>query len=614
MRSWLGPLGDARLLVAATALATVASPRPARAQIFQPGSQPVGRDGGIENEIQTSSGCARCHSSYDDAAGADYEPFDTWRGTMMANAARDPIFRAALAIAEVDNASAADFCVRCHSPVAWLRGRSELASWSEMDGPRFVPDDPTFQSHDLDGVACMVCHRATDSVPSDPMAPYLGNAQIYYVDGAMFDTRFGPYEYAAGEEPMHPTAPSTFMPRGEFCGQCHDISNPVVMGRRADGSATGRPFAIERTFSEWSHSAFPARGETCQSCHMPDVETDVRAAGDGVPRAYMRRHDLAGGSSWVPRAIVATLPGDDPERAEMYAAASQRAEATLGRAAMLELRDVHVDGSDVVATVRVTNLTGHKLPTGYPEGRRMWLEVAVMDGAGNVVNGSGLYDDATSTLMRDAQLRTYEIKLGQGATEGFHFILNDTVVEDTRIPPEGFDADDSLDMSPVGRDYADGAGGTRHWDEATFRFPACGTGSLMLRARLRYQSTTREYIEFLRDTAPDDPDPTDAIDNWGRTAYELWTMYGGGTPTNMAETSMAFEGTASMCPDAGPPVPDSGTAGGADAGTPPGTAEGSCGCRIAGATGSRDTHVPALAVVLAIAAAGLTARRRRRAR
>ena len=36
-------------------------------------------------------------------------------------------------------------------------------------------------------------------------------------------------------------------------------------------------------------------------------------------------------------------------------------------------------------TVRVTNLTGHKLISGYPEGRRMWLNVQWFDAAGQLM-------------------------------------------------------------------------------------------------------------------------------------------------------------------------------------------------------------------------------------
>ena len=39
--------------------------------------------------------------------------------------------------------------------------------------------------------------------------------------------------------------------------------------------------------------------------------------------------------------------------------------------------------------IKVTNLTGHKLPTGYSEGRRMWLNVQVRDANGGLVFESG---------------------------------------------------------------------------------------------------------------------------------------------------------------------------------------------------------------------------------
>src|SRR5688572_15600750 len=102
---------SAVLALAPTLLLAVACP--AAAQVFQPGTQPMGDEGGLTREIQAATVCSSCHSDYDDTD--DYEPWDSWRGAMMANAARDPVFRAALSIAEVDNPDAADFCVRCHS-------------------------------------------------------------------------------------------------------------------------------------------------------------------------------------------------------------------------------------------------------------------------------------------------------------------------------------------------------------------------------------------------------------------------------------------------------------------------------------------------------------------
>ena len=48
-------------------------------------------------------------------------------------------------------------------------------------------------------------------------------------------------------------------------------------------------------------------------------------------------------------------------------------------------------------TVRVVNLTGHKLPTGYPEGRRMWVNVKVWDG-GALVHEVNPYDTTFGSL------------------------------------------------------------------------------------------------------------------------------------------------------------------------------------------------------------------------
>ncbi len=100
--------------------------------------------------------------------------------------------------------------------------------------------------------------------------------------------------------------------------------------------------------------------------------------------------------------------------------------------------------------------------------------------------------------------------------------------------------------------------------------------------RLLFQSTTREYIEFLRDNAPDSADPD--ITNWGAISYQLWLDEGGRTPTTMAEVTMALGASPGPCPelpmDAGL---DGGTDAGADSGLDVGPGpvpgdDGGCGC------------------------------------
>ena len=50
-------------------------------------------------------------------------------------------------------------------------------------------------------------------------------------------------------------------------------------------------------------------------------------------------------------------------------------------AATLSIDSAGVSGSDVSFDVTPQNLSGHKLPTGYPS-RRVWLHVVVRDVAG----------------------------------------------------------------------------------------------------------------------------------------------------------------------------------------------------------------------------------------
>ncbi|MBK8045990.1 MAG: cadherin-like domain-containing protein [Anaerolineales bacterium] len=83
--------------------------------------------------------------------------------------------------------------------------------------------------------------------------------------------------------------------------------------------------------------------------------------------------------------------------------------------------------------------------------------------------------------------------LGKQAGESFHFVLNNTILKDNRIPPRGFTnpAFDRPGMRPIGATYADG----QHWDDLNFVLPAQTT---RVRATLYYQLSSKEYVDFLR--------------------------------------------------------------------------------------------------------------------
>ncbi len=196
-----------------------------------------------------------------------------------------------------------------------------------------------------------------------------------------------------------------------------------------------------------------------------------------------------------------------------------------------------VAGEEVALTVRVENKTGHKLPTGYPEGRRSWLEVQLLDADGEVLFHSGAYDAGTGERADDPQLRTYEVRMAAGGAEGFHFLLQDELLQDNRIPPRGFQP--APDTAPVGREYEvlDG-GALAHWDLAPYEIEIprdALAGAATVRASLLYQTTSREYVEFLRDE--------NRTDDRGQRMYDLWERYDRAPPvaTATAEAELTIE-------------------------------------------------------------------------
>jgi hypothetical protein len=131
---------------------------------------------------------------------------------------------------------------------------------------------------------------------------------------------------------------------------------------------------------------------SCQSCHMPPIEgVGCDQVDPEQPRADMPRHDLAGGGYWMLEVMpwmeaAGTLPfgGGFAAKAAALNDGKQLARDTLDSAGMLS-----VEGG----RVKVLNLTGHKLISGYPEGRRMWLRLTYRNVGGEVLRVDGEYGD-----------------------------------------------------------------------------------------------------------------------------------------------------------------------------------------------------------------------------
>ena len=96
-----------------------------------------------------------------------------------------------------------------------------------------------------------------------------------------------------------------------------------------------------------------------------------------------------------------------------------------------------------------------------------------------------------------------------------HLILMNQILDDTRLPPEGF-RPTFADMIPVGRDYG-GAPPYQHWDDVSYTFTApdvTRTEQGMLKVRAMFQSTDGEVVQFLIDNTAGKQESTDLAMVW----------------------------------------------------------------------------------------------------
>ncbi|MEZ6164710.1 MAG: GC-type dockerin domain-anchored protein [Phycisphaerales bacterium] len=518
-----------------------------------PGTQTGGLD--VEHPIVGADTCASCHGFYDEV----HDPYSTWSASMMGQSMRDPIFLAAMTIANQDADFAGALCIRCHAPSAFLEGRH-------------VPTDASAISDiDMMGVSCNVCHRMVDPVYTPGTSPMIDESILLDLGSDAptqdqshsaaivfdpMDRRRGPYN----EGPnffYHEWVQDPFIQDSRMCASCHDVSNPIFTAQ-PDGTyalnnldemhPTGNvyeTFPEQRTYSEWLMSDFAQapvaigdRYETqltevssCQDCHMPEVEAQACFFEDARPQ--YSTHSFSGANNWVLRAVRELNPNDFVTGLlpELVDQAIGRNEEMMRDASDMELSMV---GGNL--NVRIINQTGHKLPTGYPEGRRMWINVQFFDASDAIIAEHGAYDDMTAELTT-ADTKVYEMKIGLDAAmsvatglpegESFHLTLANKVFKDNRIPPRGFtNANFESIQSPViGYSYADG----QYWDDTQFVVPA---GAVRADVKLRYQLTTKEYIEFLRDT--------NVTNSAGQDVYDQWVLHGKSPVIDMDVESMGI--------------------------------------------------------------------------
>jgi MYXO-CTERM domain-containing protein len=554
----------------------VAAAAPAAAQTVSPqGTQPGGLAGATA-PADVANMCRSCHTGGIDDDGKAFRPWETWAGTMMANATRDPLFLAALSVSEQDAPGSGAYCLRCHTPKGFVKGNA-TGRGGALD------------ADDQQGVDCEACHRSIDASVAQPgvmhdgamvagfaaldaQAPYIGNARLHWDPR---DVRHGPYDDA--DSPAHAAAGDRFTSSSELCGQCHEVLSPLRNLLNAALIDTGFPFPLDNTYTEWASSDYarPGTMKSCVDCHMPAARGDaltVSTFPSSLPRANPRMHMFVGGNEWGLEAVKLANPSLATEREAAFTAAAEAVRAMLATAVRIDVTPgpAQAGATTFDVQVRVTNLSGHKFPTGYADGRRAFLQVELQDAQGRSLGLLGRYDAAEARLDHASELRVWESiqaeHLAGGGHREWHIAKNDTIVKDTRIPPAGFRPTGAAAIamtSPVGADYGP-VTGMRNYDDVAVHFASLEplpAGTLRVTARVFYQSTMREFVEELA--------RANTTDDRGTKLLDIWEQTGKAAPRLIATAS------ADVTPGA-PIVGDGGSDG------PAASGGSGCGCSLPG--------------------------------
>jgi mono/diheme cytochrome c family protein len=496
-----------------------------------------------------------------------------------------------------------NLCLTCHGAM----GKRQLDTDSGGSGDFKLDliqltnrDDPQFKYGALarDGISCEVCHRTvpdrtppgTSSLEYFLMTSTTGRFQVGAPDqifGPFADDEIVPYamDNGIGVKPQF----SPYIQSSRLCGSCHTIDLPVVDGR------PGQMSIEQATYLEWLNSQYQTEfglpgpnARSCQGCHMPrsyhsakkglDVpqikEKIAIIEDEGYPEAEhavpvedftvrvrqegFSRHELLGANAFLLQMFkqfydvlgVRTADYMSGSTTDLQDAIDNVTQQAQERTARITASALAVGPGQIRADVAVTNLAGHRLPSGVGF-RRVFIEVLVRDDHGSIVWSSGRTDrlgiivdgngqilpseffteyvDAQGRVQQhyqphheiitaQDQVQIYE-ELVQNADGKFttSFVRRDVIVKDNRLLPIGWTErgpDPSLNgrfleaTHPEGSavddpDYHDGRAGTDHITyQITLRAGVDAT-NCTVQATLYYQATPPSFLNDRFSTAPD---------------------------------------------------------------------------------------------------------------
>jgi hypothetical protein len=472
----------------------------------------------------TSHDCLACHNGLRTATGEDVSIGLSWRGSMMANASRDPYWQAGVRRETIDHPSAAaeieDECAICHMPMSRTKARAagepgKIFAHLPIGAQRSEDDRLA-----ADGVSCTICHQI-GAERLGTRESFTGGFVISPPSSAGERRMFGPFDVDAGHTTvmrsatgMTPAA-AAHVRQSEVCATCHTLYTQALGPK---GEVLGE-LPEQVPYLEWRHSAFREE-RSCQSCHMPPVAAPTRMSSVlGEDRTVLGRHTFLGGNFFMLRMLnrYRSELGVEAMPQELEAAAHATIAQLQQDTATLSIEPAEAGPGHVAVDVTVRNLTGHKLPTAYPS-RRAWLHVTVRDSQDRVVFSSGAIEP--SGLIRgndnDADPARFEAHYteirGEDQVQIYESVMQDVkgnittgllqataYVKDNRLLPRGFEkATAPRDIAVVGAALQD-PDFSAEQDRVRYIANTRGqTGPFRVDVELRYQPISFRWAQNLR--------------------------------------------------------------------------------------------------------------------
>ncbi len=504
----------------------------------------------LGDHFSGSGSCAVCHNGIEDDTGKDVSIESSWEATTMAQSARDPYWRAKAAATVKNHPNLLheinDTCTRCHAPMANEAARKDGVAL-EMFSESFTADNKYFD-HAMDGVSCTLCHQIEDTGNLGTVESSSGNFSIAEYPAGEKENRpaYGQYGDPVGAY-MIANAEYTpiygaHMSSSAVCASCHDLKTHKLDadGEVIDADIKDR-FQEQQTYTEWNNSDYRDGGSSaasCQACHMPKLDTTVTLASSGTDlrRADFSEHTFLGANT-VMLDMFENFKEELGIQAEGFPEAIKRNREFLKTAADLTVVGTRSDGDNIVATLKIENHTGHKLPSGYPS-RRVFVHLAVTDDTGAVVFESGKmrsdgsivgvdgddnfnrYEPHYNTVINENQVLVFEAIMADIKGNITHSLVNATrYAKDNRLTPKGFDkAFAENDVAVIGAAAQDDNFNSGS-DYFEYRIPVTSGGNYYIFADLVYQPLAYGHLESLfQDT--DVPE----VDEF-KTIYDATTLH-----------------------------------------------------------------------------------------